>query len=70
VGLDCGDLARHRLWRVRVMLQARCLGWQASGAAPGDYCGVDVWQLFDPRMGGFEYDSSGHKVISSRQAIE
>ena len=63
MGLDGGDPAKHRLWRVRAMLQARCLGRRASGAAPGDYCGVDVWQLFDPLTGRFEPYYTGHKVI-------
>jgi hypothetical protein len=63
VGLDGGDPAKHRLWRVRVMLQARCLGRRTEGAAPSDYCGVDVWQRFDPLTGRFEVYYTGHKVI-------
>jgi hypothetical protein len=62
-GLDGGDPTRHRLWRVRAMLQARCLGRRAGEAAPSDYCGVDVWQLFDPVTGRFERYYTGHKVI-------
>jgi hypothetical protein len=63
VELDDGDPAKHRLWRVRVMLQARCLGRRAGGAEPADYCGVDVWQVFDPLTGRFEPHYTGHKVI-------
>jgi hypothetical protein len=53
------------VWRVRAMLRARCLGRRGgrSKRAARDYCGVDVWLVFDPETGRFEEYYTGHKVI-------
>jgi hypothetical protein len=55
----------EQVWRVRVMLQARCLGRRGRSKRAGDYCGVDVWLVFDPETGRFEEYYTGHKVIYS-----
>lgn len=63
LGFIDGDPARERLWQVRIMLQARCLGRRPAGSEPGDYCGVDVMLMFDPLRGSFEPFYTGHMVI-------
>ena len=63
LGSTDGDPAKERLWRVRVMLQACCLGRRAGSSEPGDYCAVDVWLEFDLRTGGYECYYTGHMVI-------
>jgi hypothetical protein len=63
LGYTDGDPTKERQWRVRVMLQARCLGRRAARSKRADYCGVDVWLVFDPRKSSFECYYTGHKVI-------